>query len=93
MECKKHGFLLAAMVVLLLVIATPITFAARNQIVAIPVNTNDLINNIRNPFPDIFLITEKSAEDCIPKGGSCSIFENKCCSGWCQPIPAPWRCL
>ncbi|XVF82816.1 hypothetical protein PTKIN_Ptkin16aG0080400 [Pterospermum kingtungense] len=61
MECRKFGFLLAAMAMLLLAMATPTVFAARNEVVPCFFNTND-VNNIRNPFANIFFI-QKPAQN------------------------------
>ncbi|XVF82866.1 hypothetical protein PTKIN_Ptkin16aG0085100 [Pterospermum kingtungense] len=61
MKCVHHAYGLwtcgcMPMAVLpLLAMATPIAFAARNEVVPSVFN-NDDVNNIRNPFANIFLI-------------------------------------
>ncbi|XVF78305.1 hypothetical protein PTKIN_Ptkin14bG0121300 [Pterospermum kingtungense] len=77
MECRKFAFLLAAMTVLLLAMAAPIAFAARNEVA----NTN-IVDNIRNYFADI-LSVNKPAKNCLFSGESCD-YPEECCSGECM---------
>ncbi|XVF83017.1 hypothetical protein PTKIN_Ptkin16aG0098500 [Pterospermum kingtungense] len=92
MECKKYTFLLVAMAVVFLAWATPITLAARNEVVSFPLNTND-VANIRNPLANIFLV-QKPAENCLPSGHTCGIFYSEsCCGGDCGPLVLLWGYL
>lgn len=83
MVTSKFPLLLAA---LLLAMVTPISFAARNEVVPFPLNTitNDVGNNIRNPFANIFML-QKPVANCVPAGEPCPYWwsSETCCSGKC----------
>ncbi|XVF82862.1 hypothetical protein PTKIN_Ptkin16aG0084500 [Pterospermum kingtungense] len=65
---------------------TPITFAARNEVVYSPFNIND-VSNIRNPFANSFLV-QKPAENCLSASYPCGfLISDTCCNGHCLTIP------
>lgn len=85
MESRKCALLVfVAMTVVLLAMATPIVFAARNQIVYFPLNTNE-VDNIRTPLANIFLV-----QNCIAKYLPC-VDSSQCCSGECLIIVRTWE--
>ncbi|XVF82861.1 hypothetical protein PTKIN_Ptkin16aG0084400 [Pterospermum kingtungense] len=82
MECWKFSFLLVAVAVAFLATTTPIIFAARNEVLSLPLSTND-VANIRNLFANIFW-AQKPAENCADLGEFCNVFIS-CCTGECVP--------